>query len=121
MQLKKILLWFNITISDVARFNEDIARHIRGKLLDIGCGTKQKLFYSKVDKYIGLEFPGAEEINDRYQAIKADVYADALNLPFKAASFDSAVSIAVLEHLKDPQQAVFEAWHFLPTYRAPCR
>ncbi len=38
-----------------------------------------------------------------------DVVADALDLPFKAAQFSSYTSIAVLEHVADPEQQIKEA------------
>lgn len=43
----------------------------------------------------------------------ADIHADAINLPIKSNSVDGAFSIAVLEHLKEPKQAVNELWRII--------
>ena len=48
---------------------------------------------------------------DRYQL--ADITADATYLPVKSNSVSLALSIAVLEHLKEPYQAIEEIYRIL--------
>lgn len=44
---------------------------------------------------------------------KADICADATSLPLKSSSVDVIISIAVLEHLKEPAQAINEMYRTL--------
>jgi len=79
------------------------ARFARGLTLDVGCGKKPyKRFYSpRVRSYLGVDLPGAD-------TGEADVYGDALNLPFRGGAFETVVSFQVLEHVKDPSQMIAE-------------
>lgn len=68
-------------------------------IVDIGSGTNR---FNK--KTINLDvFPYPE----------VDILADANRLPFKDESVDGLISIAVLEHLKRPEQAVKEFYRVL--------
>jgi SAM-dependent methyltransferase len=71
----------------------------RGRLLDVGCGTKPYLeAYSRfVSSYTGVDL-----LRARGNGSKADVYGDAQALPFKDGSFDTVVSFQVMEHVKEP-------------------
>jgi SAM-dependent methyltransferase len=77
----------------------------RGRLLDVGCGSKPYLddIGPLVDEYVGLEHP--ETMHDRD---RVDVWGDATALPFEDDSFDTVVSFHVLEHVDDPWAAVRE-------------
>lgn len=111
--LTSALRWFNIIVYDLALFNEDIARHISGRLLDIGCGRKQELFFSCVTRYIGLNHPSSSMINREDQRYKTDVFGDALRLPFRQNTFDSVLALSLLEHVPEPQCVVNEAYRVL--------
>src|SRR5687768_16566498 len=83
--------WFT---ERVIRSNiEAVAHHVRGRLLDIGCGHKRYRDLFQVDHYVGLE-PSTHPA--------AEVVADARFLPFAGAQFDSLLSTQVLEHINDP-------------------
>lgn len=75
-------------------------------MLDFGCGNRR---YESLCRgltnfnYIGVDFTGDEP----------DLLADAHALPFKDASFDIILSMAVLEHLEFPDVAMAEAWRVL--------
>lgn len=105
--------WFNIVADNNEVFNKQIAAHVSGLMLDIGCGRKQKAFSASVKRYIGLEYPETRKINDRLSDTDADVYGDALCLPFKDESFDSAVALHLFEHLKDLRLAASEIYRVL--------
>ncbi len=90
-----------------ARFIRAAAeRHLRGRLLDVGCGSKwkQDLVGDLVDEYVGLDHPGS--MHDRSVV---DVFGRADAMPLADASFDAVLCTSVLEHLEDPVAALREA------------
>ncbi|HEX7052152.1 MAG TPA: methyltransferase domain-containing protein [Longimicrobiales bacterium] len=82
------------------------ARHLSGRLLDIGCGEKRKMLLvgEFVDEYVGLDHE--ECPHDRS---KIDLFGTAYRIPAAAESFDCVLSTAVLEHLEEPAAALREA------------
>lgn len=106
--MNRIFKWFNIVADNNERFNEEIAAYVNGLMLDIGCGHKQKVLKPSVKRYIGLEYPETRKINDKLSDTDADVFANALYLPFKDGSFDSAVALHLFEHLSNPRAAASE-------------
>lgn len=65
------------------------------RLLDVGCGYQPyRDLFSNVDRYIGLDAPGAGH---------ADVHGDALALPFRPDVFDTVLCNQVLEHVPEPR------------------
>ena len=80
----------------------DARRYARGRLLDVGCGNRPYLevFRPAVSSYVGLD-------PDR-QGSRPDVAALAAELPFAERSFDTALSIAVIEHVQDPRRMLVE-------------
>lgn len=90
-------------------FLKDNYRFIRGKVIDIGCGSaKYKpmiLELNGVEDYTGLDF---------FRNEAADIVAD-LNkkLPIESNKYGSALCISVLEHLLEPQVALDEIYRIL--------
>jgi SAM-dependent methyltransferase len=81
------------------------AFHGRGRLLDIGCGVKPyRALFPAVTDYLGIERPITLS-----KSTVVDVYADALGLPFRAASFDTVLCSEVLEHVPEPARLFAEA------------
>jgi len=76
---------------------EKFAKLANGVMVDIGCGDKpyEKIFLPFVNSYIGVDLPRL--------ASKADIYADALHLPFKDKSIDSCLSVWILDDLAEPK------------------
>ena len=81
------------------------AQFSRGALLDVGCGDKphEHIFRPYVDSYVGVEYDTTfsatkASTHDR----KADVLYDGLTLPFEDRSFDTVLSVQVLEHTPNP-------------------
>ena len=81
----------------------DVARLAKGRLLDVGCGNRpyQQIFSDRVSAYVGVEYG-----RERYA--RADVWGDALCLPFASESFDTVLCNQVLEHVPEPQQVMNE-------------
>jgi SAM-dependent methyltransferase len=86
-------------------------RFAKGKLLDIGCGSKPycQLFSPGVKEYVGLDFK--KTAGDRIS--HADVIGSALDLPFANNSFDTVLSTEVLEHIPLPGKMLKEIYRVL--------
>ena len=79
-------------------FREE-APALKGRVLDIGCGTQPYRRYISCDEYVGI---------DGMYGVKPQICAVAENLPFKNASFDAVVCTEVIEHLGSPQECIAE-------------
>jgi SAM-dependent methyltransferase len=84
-----------------------IARSLRGRILDIGCGNRPMEALLRPDTaYVGLDYPTTHA---KGYAGLPDVFGDGQSLPFGAECFDVVVALDVLEHLPAPDQCVQEA------------
>lgn len=85
-------------------------RYFKGKLLDIGCGAKAKAYLvgDMVEEYIGLDHK--DSFHDQSMV---DIFSTAYEIPEPAASYDSILCTAVLEHLEEPEKAIREAYRVL--------
>ncbi len=89
-------------------FNKNIRRyipHLKGKLLDFGCGRKPYENLFSVTEYIGVDM--ADTGHDHKNS-KIDVYYDGKRLPFGDAAFDSLFCSEVLEHIFNPDEILPE-------------
>lgn len=84
--------------------------HLRGRLLDIGCGDKPLAAWTRgrVDRHVGVDHPAG-----LHGPSGVDVYSTAYRIPFRDSSFDAAACSAVLEHLEEPAQALAECFRLL--------
>lgn len=84
--------------------------YLHGRLLDIGCGAKQKeiLLGDLVGEYVGLDLPVS--LHDQS---KVDLFGTAYEIPQPEASFDCVLCTAVLEHLEEPEAALREAYRVM--------
>jgi SAM-dependent methyltransferase len=88
-----------------------LAPHVRGRTLDVGCGSKpyEGLFPSS--EYVGLEL----ETPENRRSKQADAFYDGRTFPFESRSFDSAVCNQVLEHVFEPEAFLAEIHRVLRT------
>ena len=86
-----------------------VLRHggqLKGKMLDLGCGSKPYKSVISVDEYIGLDYD--TEISQNNHNLSADFFYDGHRFPFDDATFDSAFSSEVLEHIFNPAEVLGE-------------
>jgi SAM-dependent methyltransferase len=87
------------------------APRARGRLLDVGCGDKpyEHIFRPYVSEYIGIEHEGTfSDTSAERRERKPDYLYDGKRLPFEDRSFDTVLSVQVLEHTPDPGALVRE-------------
>ena len=77
---------------------------LKGRLLDVGCGSKpyQELF--SVDDYIGLDIDNEASRNRKI----ADYFYDGKTFPFNEDEYDSVLCNQVLEHVFNPDEFLSE-------------
>ena len=87
-----------------------LSKHLRGRLLDFGCGSKPYRALFDVTAYIGtdIEISGHDHRNE-----EIDVYYDGKTLPFDNASFDSIFSSEVFEHIFNLPEILDELYRVL--------
>ncbi len=82
-----------------------IAYHIKGDVLDVGCGKKPYKHLFQTNKYIGIE---VEQEGHDHTNEDVDVFYDGNRIPFDDATFDSAITSQVLEHVFTPDAFLTE-------------
>jgi SAM-dependent methyltransferase len=102
--IRRWALYFECLIEDsVARFAADLPSGAR--LLDAGAGEGQYRQHFTRQRYTGVDL-GVGDAGWNYSKLEA--LADLNSLPFPEATFDAAINVVTLEHLRDPQIAVTE-------------
>ena len=86
------------------------SRYARGRLLDIGCGTKpwRETFSPHVDEHIGVD-----HAQTLHGLTSVDVISDAYHVPLADGYADTILLTEVLEHLERPAQALAECRRLL--------
>lgn len=87
-------------VSEVAAAVEPGAR-----VLDAGAGEGRYRPYFRHARYVGLDL-GVGDASWDYSRL--DVVADLSELPFAQASFDAAINIVTLEHVREPARVMSE-------------
>jgi len=103
--------WVDLEWSLVRGSLRYAAPQTRGRLLDVGCGDKQHehIFRPFVDSYLGIEHEATyTSTNASSHETKADLLYDGKRLPFDDASFDTVLSVQVLEHTPYPAELIAE-------------
>jgi len=103
--------WVDLQYSLTIQGLHDVAPLARGELLDVGCGEKpyESIFRPFVTRYVGIEHEGSYTQTDASaRGTGPDHYYDGTRLPFDDASFDTVLSVQVLEHTPSPQALLNE-------------
>lgn len=117
--------------------NEDLIHYFSGKVLETGAGNAEKKDWitarnKKITKYIASDYSSWDEQFEEQKNLinkfgfitralygkpkdpkELDEVCDALNLPYKNATFDTYCSYEVLEHINDPERFFREAHRVL--------
>lgn len=74
--------------------------YLKGKVLDVGCGTKPyKNYLVENIQYIGM---------DEATQVGPDMIGQVNEIPFRDEQFDSVLCTEVLEHLPEPEKVIKE-------------
>jgi SAM-dependent methyltransferase len=73
---------------------------VRGRILDVGCGSKPYQKYFNASEYIGLEIERQNKLADRYY--------DGKVFPFSDEQFNSVLISQVFEHVFNPDEFLSE-------------
>jgi ubiquinone/menaquinone biosynthesis C-methylase UbiE len=106
---REVRNWLINNLLEEALFSS-AAQYLRGRLIDIGCGTKPygKKLASLVSEHVGVDHAGTQ-----HDSSKVDLFGTAYSIPVEDCSFDSAICTAVLEHLEEPELALRECHRVL--------
>lgn len=89
---------------------DNLKKQFRGHIYDLGCGEMpyKDWLLTHADQYTGVDWGGT------LHQLKADIVAD-LNepLPIESEVADTVVSFSVMEHLREPQVFLNEAYRIL--------
>jgi SAM-dependent methyltransferase len=82
-----------------------ISPMVKGKVMDLGCGSKPYRSLFDCDEYIGVDFenPGHPHLNEQ-----VDVFYDGKTLPFENNFFDVIFSSEVFEHVFNLHELLVE-------------
>jgi SAM-dependent methyltransferase len=103
--------WVDLQYSQCMKDLESIAPRTSGRLLDVGCGEKpyESMFRPFVSEYVGVEYaPSFNGTQTATRSTKPDFFYSGDTLPFESQSFDTVISIQVLEHTPNPQRLLNE-------------
>ncbi len=102
--------WVDLQWSFIVADLKNVAPLASGRMLDVGCGAKpyEAIFRPYVTEYIGVEHEATFAQTSASKEGKPDVVYDGHTLPFADGSFDTVMSVQVLEHTPDPQRLIDE-------------
>ena len=103
--------WVDLQWSHIVAALRRVAPRARGRLLDVGCGDKpyEPIFLPHVTEYVGVEQETTFTATAAaHKARRPDVLYDGARLPFEDRTFDTVLSVQVLEHTPRPQALVLE-------------
>jgi SAM-dependent methyltransferase len=82
----------------------ELAPAVRGRLLDVGCGSKPYLSLFAASEYVGLEIDTPENRISK----RADFFYDGTRFPFGDGEFEGMLVSQVLEHVFNPAEFLTE-------------
>jgi len=99
--------WVDLQWSLLVRALEAVAPRAHGRLLDVGCGDRafERIFHPFVSECLGIEHQATFSLTAaKLGPSTPDYLYDGETLPFGDGTFDTVLSIQVLEHTPDPRR-----------------
>lgn len=108
--LRRVADWVDLQWSVLERSLRAVAPRARGRLLDVGCGSKpyEAWFRPFVSAYLGVEHAATFAQTAAGAQAGPDVVYSGPTLPFRDGAFDTVLSVQVLEHTPRPAALVAE-------------
>ncbi len=104
LSLRRHILHFETELADaVERFARDLPAGVR--VLDAGAGEGQYAHCFGRQRYCGVDLAVGDQTWNYGQL---DALADLTALPFRDGTFEAAINIVTLEHLREPARALGE-------------
>lgn len=107
-----ILFWirclFDLQLSTIVKYLRPAMSNLQGNILDVGAGESPwREWLPKGCIYHGIDIENASEFG-MHKNTKDITYYNGDIMPFSDHSFDGAICIEVLEHVKNPDEFIFE-------------
>ena len=108
--LRRCADWVDLQWWELERLLHAVAPRARGRLLDVGCGDKayEPWFRPFVTSYIGIEHAPTFARTAAGGRRGPDVIYGGGTLPFRDGTFDTVLSVQVLEHTPRPAALMAE-------------
>ena len=108
--LRRCADWIDLQWSVLEHSLRAVAPQARGRLLDVGCGDKpyEAWFRPFVSAYVGVEHGDTFASTAEGVRGRPDVVYNGGTLPFRDGSFDTVLSVQVLEHTPHPAALMAE-------------
>jgi SAM-dependent methyltransferase len=108
--LRRCADWIDLQWSVLEHSLRAVAPQARGRLLDVGCGDKpyEAWFRPFVSAYVGVEHGDTFASTAAGVRGRPDVVYNGGTLPFRDGSFDTVLSVQVLEHTPHPAALMAE-------------
>lgn len=92
----------------IPALEQAIKKNATGNVIDLGCGNKPylSLFQGRIDSYVGCDF-----VQNQFNSV--NTICNVCKVPFPDAQFDTCFTTQVLEHVKEPQEMISEAFRLL--------
>lgn len=112
---KKQVPYHYISIKE--NFNSEWNESLKGKILDLGCGSGQDISYfnnlKNLKQIIGIDIgKNIYDLANKYKEVFF-IRSSALNIPLKSDYLDTVYSYGVIHHTKDPKKAFNEMFRIL--------
>jgi SAM-dependent methyltransferase len=104
---------FYFTRRELHRHIQSFAQKIKGKVLDIGCGSKPYRYLFRVNRYIGIDL---KKSGHNHSTSNIDIFYDGKHIPFPKNHFSSVVMFEVLEHVFNPDELLKEIRRVIKTH-----
>ncbi len=90
----------------ISSFVKQLSLNGSGIWLDVGCGQQPYRSFFNVEKYIGMDIDGRNEI--QFEQNNVDIFYNGIKFPIDSCSIDGVICTQVLEHVANPENLISE-------------